>query len=64
MSEAIIVVTGAVVARPDTLQALLTASLEHVHRSRLERFCRKDFCKQLSVNDPLATFGGIRAFSS
>lgn len=39
MSEAIIVVTGAVVARPDTLQALLTASLEHVHRSRSELGC-------------------------
>ena len=39
MSEAIIVVTRAVVARPDTLQALLTASLEHVHRSHLELGC-------------------------
>ena len=27
--------------------------------SHVHRFCRKDFCKQLSVNDPPATFGGI-----
>jgi quinol monooxygenase YgiN len=35
-----IIVTGSVVARPDTLDELLRLSLEHVHRSRLEPGCR------------------------
>lgn len=39
MSETITIVTGAVVARPDALPALLAASLDHVRRSRLEPGC-------------------------
>ena len=39
LSESIIIVTGAVVARPDSLEALLAASLAHVHRSRTEPGC-------------------------
>jgi quinol monooxygenase YgiN len=34
-----IIVTGAVTARPDTFEALLEASLDHVGRSRLETGC-------------------------
>jgi quinol monooxygenase YgiN len=34
-----IIVTGAVIARPETFEALLEASLAHVHRSRLEPGC-------------------------
>jgi quinol monooxygenase YgiN len=35
----VIIVTGSVKARPDTLDELLRVSLEHVHRSRLEPCC-------------------------
>ncbi len=34
-----IIVTGSIVARPDTLDEVLRRSLEHVHRSRLEPGC-------------------------
>lgn len=34
-----IIVTGSVEARPETLDELLRLSLEHVHRSRLEPGC-------------------------
>ena len=34
-----IIVTGRVLARPDTLEELRRISLEHVHRSRLEPGC-------------------------
>jgi quinol monooxygenase YgiN len=34
-----ILVTGAVVAKPDTIDEMLRVSLEHVHRSRLEPGC-------------------------
>ncbi len=34
-----IIVLGSIVARPDTLEALRKASLEHVHRSRTEPGC-------------------------
>ncbi len=34
-----ILITGSIVARPDTFDALLKASLEHVHRSRAEPGC-------------------------
>ena len=34
-----IIVTGSVRARPDALDELLAASLEHVHRSRTEPGC-------------------------
>lgn len=39
MSETIVVVTGALIARPEGLSALLEASLEHVRRSRTEPGC-------------------------
>jgi quinol monooxygenase YgiN len=35
----VIIVTGSVKARPDTLDELLRISLEHVRRSRLEAGC-------------------------
>lgn len=34
-----IIVTGSIVARPDTVDALLALSLEHVRRSRAEPGC-------------------------
>ncbi len=34
-----IIITGTVVARPETLEELLAVSLEHVHRSREEPGC-------------------------
>ena len=34
-----IIVTGSLLARPETLDELLHLSLEHVHRSRLEPGC-------------------------
>jgi quinol monooxygenase YgiN len=36
----VILVTGSVQARPETLDEALRLSLEHVHRSRLEPGCR------------------------
>jgi quinol monooxygenase YgiN len=38
-SAAIVIVTGSVVARPETLDEILAASLEHVRRSRAEPGC-------------------------
>jgi len=35
-----IIVTGSVVARPETIDELVALSLEHVRRSRLEPGCR------------------------
>jgi quinol monooxygenase YgiN len=35
----VIIVTGSVTARPETLDEVLRISLEHVHRSRLEPGC-------------------------
>lgn len=50
-----IIVTGSITARPDTLDALRQASLDHVHRSRTE-----DGCLHHSVHidgeDPLRLF--------
>ena len=34
-----IIVTGSIVARPDTIDQLIAVSLEHVHRSRAEAGC-------------------------
>jgi len=47
-----IIVTGRVHARPDTLADVLQASLEHVHRSRTEPGCLLHSVHQ-SVEDPL-----------
>src|SRR3954453_21859236 len=47
-----IIVTGSVLARPDTLADVLQASLEHVQRSRTEPGCLLHSVHQ-SVEDPL-----------
>jgi quinol monooxygenase YgiN len=47
-----IIVTGSVRARSDTLAEVLQASLEHVHRSRTEPGCLLHSVHQ-SVEDPL-----------
>lgn len=47
-----IIVTGSVHARPETLADVLQASLEHVHRSRTEPGCLLHSVHQ-SVEDPL-----------
>src|SRR5689334_14309889 len=47
-----IIVTGSVRARPETLAAVLQASLEHVRRSRTEPGCLLHSVHQ-SVEDPL-----------
>jgi quinol monooxygenase YgiN len=47
-----IIVTGSVRARTDTLAAVLEASLEHVRRSRTEPGCLLHSVHQ-SVEDPL-----------
>jgi quinol monooxygenase YgiN len=46
-----IIVTGSVRARPDTLDEVLTASLEHVRRSRTEPGCLLHSVHQ-NVEDP------------
>jgi quinol monooxygenase YgiN len=46
-----IIVTGSVRARPDTLASVLQASLEHVRRSRTEPGCLLHSVHQ-SVEDP------------
>ena len=46
-----IIVTGSVHARPETLADVLTASLEHVRRSRTEPGCLMHSVHQ-SVEDP------------
>jgi len=48
----VIIVTGSVRAKPDTLEEVLAISLEHVHRSRLEPGCRLHSVHQ-DVEDPL-----------
>ena len=47
-----IIVTGRVTARPETVDEVLTASLEHVRRSRLEPGCLLHSV-QRDVEDPL-----------
>jgi quinol monooxygenase YgiN len=47
-----IIVTGSVRARPDTLDEVLAISLEHVHRSRAEPGCLVHSVHQ-DVEDPL-----------
>ena len=47
-----LLVTGTVLARPDTVDAVLAASLEHVHRSRTESGCLLHTVHQ-DVEDPL-----------
>ena len=47
-----IVVTGCVVARPDTVDEILARSLEHVHRSRQEPGCLLHTVHR-DVEDPL-----------
>lgn len=47
-----IIVTGSVKARPDTLDKLLALSLEHVRRSRAEPGCVAHTVHQ-DVEDPL-----------
>ena len=47
-----IIVTGSVHARPETLADVLTASLEHVRRSRTEPGCLMHSVHQ-SVEDPM-----------
>ena len=47
-----VIVTGSVQARPDRLADVLAASLEHVHRSRLEPGCLLHTVHQ-DVEDPL-----------
>lgn len=46
-----IIVTGSVHARPDKLDEVLAASLDHVHRSRTEPGCLLHSVHQ-SVEDP------------
>jgi quinol monooxygenase YgiN len=46
-----IIVTGSVHARPDKLDEVLAASLEHVHRSRTEPGCLLHSVHQ-NVEDP------------
>ena len=47
-----IIVTGSVRARPETLEKVLALSLEHVHRSREEPGCLLHSVHQ-DVEDPL-----------
>jgi quinol monooxygenase YgiN len=35
----VVIVTGSILARPETLDEVVAASLDHVHRSRSERGC-------------------------
>ena len=47
-----LIVTGSVHARPDTIDEVLARSLEHVHRSRTEPGCLLHSVHQ-DVEDPL-----------
>ena len=47
-----IVVTGVIVARPETVDQLVEASLDHVHRSRTEPGCLAHHV-HVDVEDPL-----------
>jgi quinol monooxygenase YgiN len=48
----VIVVTGSIQARPDTVDELIALSLEHVHRSRTEPGCLTHHVHR-DVEDPL-----------
>jgi quinol monooxygenase YgiN len=48
----VIIVTGSVRAKPDTIDQVLAIGLEHVHRSRLEPGCRLHSVHR-DVEDPL-----------
>jgi len=48
----VILVTGVIVARPETVDQLVEASLEHVHRSRTESGCLAHHV-HVDVEDPL-----------
>lgn len=50
-----IIVTGSVTARPDSFDALLHASLDHVHRSRTEDGCISHSV-QIDGENPLRLF--------
>lgn len=47
-----IVVSGAVTARPDTFEAMLAAALDHVRRSRTEAGCLRHGVS-IDAEDPL-----------
>ena len=47
-----LIVTGSIKARPDTIEQVLSLSLEHVHRSRQEPGCLLHSV-QRDVEDPL-----------
>ena len=47
-----LIVTGTVTARPDTLEEMLAAALEHVRRSRTEPGCLKHGVA-IDAEDPL-----------
>jgi len=48
----VIMVTGEILARPETIEALTQASLAHVHRSRTEPGCLSHHV-HVDVEDPL-----------
>jgi quinol monooxygenase YgiN len=50
-----IIVTGSIVARPDTFDRMLALSLEHVHRSRTEPGCLSHAVYR-DVENPLRVF--------
>ncbi|MES2054619.1 MAG: putative quinol monooxygenase [Pseudomonadota bacterium] len=50
-----IIVTGSVTAKPDTVDALRQASLDHVHRSRTEDGCISHSV-QVDCENPLRLF--------
>lgn len=50
-----IVITGSVTARPDTLDALVTAGLDHSRRSRGEDGCLSHRCYR-DLEEPLRIF--------
>ena len=50
-----IIITGAIVARPDTIDELRAISLEHVHRSRMEPGCLSH-AVHVDAEDPLRLF--------
>ena len=51
-AESVVIVTGSVLARPETLDQMRTLSLDHVHRSRQERGCLAHNVHQ-DVEEPL-----------
>ena len=50
-----IIITGSIVAKPETLAELQSLALEHVHRSRREPGC-VSHAVHLAVEDPLRLF--------